>query len=179
MTKHRLLVLAGLLAATFALPASAQFYAGGSLGRSHFTDVCSDGLTKCDDRDTAFNFFAGYQFGRYIGAEVGYRDFGHATLEPGGSVKSNAFELDAVGSLPLYRSFSVLGRVGVFHGKLKGEGKEERNNGGTFGAGVQYDFTPNSAVRVEWQRYLGLGGGDFNDKTDLEVFSFGVVMRFY
>lgn len=178
MTKRRLLLVFAVLAATFAAPASAQFYIGGSLGRSHFVDVCAGAFTTCKPRDTEWNAFAGWQLVRFLAVEGGYRDFGHARFEPGGNVKGNALELDAVGSLPLYGSMSLIGRIGVFHGNLKGEGIEERTNGGTFGWGTQYDFSPNTSVRFEFQRYLHMGGGDFGIKTNVDSLSLGLVLRY-
>lgn len=177
MTKNRLLLLAGFLATAFALPASAQLYIGGSLGRSHFVDVCTGNPGPCKDRDTEFGLFAGYQLGRYLGLEGGYRDFGHVQVL-GIDVKGNAFEASAVGSLPLRGGFSVLGRIGGYSGKLRGSGVEEKTRGATYGLGGQYDFSPNTAMRLEWQRYRGLGGGDFGAKTDVDSYSLGLVMRF-
>jgi OmpA-like transmembrane domain len=179
MTKRRLLLVFAVLAAAFALPASAQFYLGGSLGRSHFVDVCSSGgFTTCKPRDTEWSAFAGWQLGRYLGVEGGYRAFGHASFNPGGNVKGNALELDGVGYLPLYGNFSLIGRIGVFAGKLKGESIEERTHNGTFGWGAQYDFSPQAGVRFEWQRYLKMGGGDFGARTKMDSLALGVVFRF-
>lgn len=166
----------------FSLPAFAQmdggtFYAGGSLGRSNFVDVCSGVAGDCRHRDTDFSLFGGWQFSRYLGAEVGGRQFGHASL-PTGNVKATAYELDAVATLPLYSRFSLVGRLGVFHGEMKGENIAERKNGGTFGWGAQYDVGPQFALRLEWQRYPGFGGGDFGAKTDIDSLALAAVLRF-
>ena len=179
MVKTRLLLAAGALAASIALPAAAQSstYVGGSLGRSHFVEICSGTVGSCKDRDTQFNLFAGWQFNRFIALEAGFRDFGHAALDDA-SVKANALELDAVGTLHLYRGFSLLGRVGVFHGNMKGPGANERTNNVTFGWGGQYDFTPSFATRLEWQRYRKFGGGDFSAEIDLDTLSLGALFRF-
>ena len=176
MPKHCLLLAAGALAASLALPAAAQsLYAGASLGQAHYNEAC-DGLTNCDDRDTGFSFFAGWQLNRFIALETAYRDFGHLSSDAG-NVKANAFELDAVGTLHIYRGFSLLGRVGAFHGNLKGSSSERTNNV-TFGWGGQYDFTPGVAMRGEWQRYRKMGGGDFGTKIDLDALSLAMLFRF-
>lgn len=176
MFKHCLLLAAGALAASLALPAAAQsLYAGASLGRAHYNAAC-DGLTNCDDRDTGFSFFAGWQLNRFIALEAGYRDFGHLSSDEG-NVKANALELDAVGTLHIYRGFSLLGRVGAFHGNVKGS-SSERNNNVTFGWGGQYDFTPVVAMRGEWQRYRKMGGGDFGTKIDIDALSLAMLFRF-
>jgi len=182
MTKHRLLLAFGLLAAFFAGSASAQidrssFYIGGSLGRSHFYSICANGVPECKDRDTQWNVFAGMQFNQYLGLEGGYRDFGHATVVDT-SFKANALELDAVATYPLYGAMGLIGRIGFYNGKLKGGGVEESSYQGTFGWGVTYDFTPTAGMRLEWQRYLKAGGGDFGFETDLDAVSLAAVLRF-
>lgn len=183
MKKHLLTFVAALAAAGFSLPAAAQFdmasafYLTGSLGRAHFVDVCANQVGSCKDRDTTFSLGAGLQLNRYLGVEVDGRGFGHASL-PGGNVKGTAYELDGVGTLPLYKGFSLIGRVGVFHGELKGENIAERKNGATFGWGGQYDFSPQFALRLEWQRYSDLGGGDFGAKTNIDTLGLAAVFSF-
>ena len=181
MTKNRLLIAAACAATCFAGPAAAQlstsaFYVGVEYGRMHFDNVCAPGAA-CDDRSNGGGIFAGLQFSRYIAAELAYRDLGHASV-PGGNVKADATEADAVLNLPLYRGFSVLGRVGLFHATTKGETHSENKNGVTFGWGGQYDFTPNFAARLEWQRYPDLGGDSFGAKTNVDAITLGGLVRF-
>ena len=184
MTKHRLLAaFFAFAAAFFALPASAQLdssaiYIGGSLGRSHFTNICDISLGgTCKDRDTQWNMFAGLQFSRYLGFEAGYRDFGHADVN-GTSYKANALEADIVGLLPLRGGLGIVARAGLYNGKIKGGGAEQKKANGTFGWGVQYDFSPQSAMRLEYQRYVKAGGSDLGFRTHLDTVSLGVVFRF-
>ena len=176
-------LLAAAYLSCFALPAAAQIdssalYLGGSLGRSHFTDICSFGPSStCKDRDTEWSMFAGLQFSRYLAIEAGYRDFGHADLDST-SFKANAMEADLVGSLPLRGGLGIIGRVGAFNGKLKGGGVEEKTVNATFGWGVYYDVNPTTGFRLEWQRYAKMGGGDFGRETHLDSVSLAAVMRF-
>jgi hypothetical protein len=178
--KRNLLLAAGLAAAAFAAPASAQLstsglYVGASSGQSHFENVCS-GVADCDDRDTNGSLFAGFQFSRYVSLEGAWRFFGHAKIADA-SVKANAVEADAVLTLPMYKGFSLLGRVGVFHATMKGTTNSENKNGVTFGWGGQYDFD-RWAARLEWQRHPELGGGDFGARTDIDSLNLGVLIRF-
>jgi hypothetical protein len=179
MKKQHLLVAAGLAAACFAAPAAAQLdwnatYFGVSSGQSHYNNVCS--AHPCDDRDTNGSLFGGLQFSRYIAAEAAWRFFGHADVA-GTNVKANALELDAVFNLPIYRSFSLLGRVGVAHTTLKSSRAEERTNGLTYGWGGQFDFD-RWGLRIEWQRHAKLGGGDFGAETDIDSTNLGLLFRF-
>ena len=183
-------VTLGLVAAA---PASAQgmmdtvmsgLYAGGSIGQSKFKGACDDpgpGET-CDDKDTAFRILAGYQVNRNFAAEIGYSRLGKVSLSGGGQsgeIKGSVLELLGIGALPVWDKLSLYGKLGVYHGELKGGGAievSESNNGLTFGFGAQYDVLKQLGVRLEWQRYNDLGGNDI--KSDVDVLSIGAIWRF-
>jgi OOP family OmpA-OmpF porin len=81
-------------------------------------------------------------------------------------VKEDGYFLDAVGTYPLFNNFSVLGRVGVFNGKVDSSTYgSDRSTNVKFGAGVQYTVTQNIAIRGEWERYKFDSFG--SPKTDL------------
>ena len=166
-------------------------YAGLAIGQSKTKDACTGtsvpGVsTSCDDKDTAWRIFGGYQFMRYLGAEVAYTDFGKVKASGGGvtaEVKSNAWEVVAVGSYPIGTSgFAPYGKFGIFHGESKGSsnvGVSAKGSGEswTAGLGVRYDIVRNFAVRAEWQRYNDVGGGDVG-KADVDVISIGALYKF-
>jgi OOP family OmpA-OmpF porin len=173
----------------FAVPALAQdtgFYAGLSFGQSS-ADVDCSGLTTCDDSDTAWKILGGYRFNRNLAVEFGYTDLGEVSGSDGVdtvTVESTAFELVAVGTMPIADKFSVYGKIGLYRGETDAEvvgpsagSASESNTDLTFGVGVQYDFTKNLGVRGEWQRYSDVGGGDI-EGADVDVISIGVVFRF-
>lgn len=177
--------LALLSAAALALPAFAQtgprsalssVYVGADVGQAKYKDGCRF-TPGCDDNDTSWGLFAGYQFNRYLGAEIGYHDLGSIS-GPGATIDGQALELVGVGSVPLTTAFSVYGKLGGYRGEAKGLGISETNNDWTYGLGVQYDVTPNIGVRGEWQRYADLGGGGFNATTDVDVLRVGALWRF-
>lgn len=163
-------IAVGIAAATLGLPAAAQttdtgFYVGANIGQSKLKDGCSG----CDDKDTAWRFLGGYQLNRNFAAEVGYTNLGEF-----GATKVNAWELVGVGLFPLGNQFGIYGKLGGHHSEVK-DGGSESGNGLTYGAGVQYDLSPNLGLRGEWQRYDKLAG--ISDlKSD--VLSVGAVWRF-
>ena len=168
-----------------ALPAAAQnpsrlssVYVGADLGQSKFTDGCRlRGITSsdCDDKDSSWGLFAGYNFTPNLAAEVGYHDLG--TVSDGNSVDGQALELVGVGRFPITERFSAYGKLGGYRGHLKNR-ESEANTDLTYGVGVQYDFTNHLGVRGEWQRYPNMGGGDFNRETDVDVMRVGALFRF-
>lgn len=179
----------GIAAAVFALPAHAQWYAGAGLGQSSFKgDLSCDGTTpgvSCDDKDTAFKIFGGYQINQNFAAELTYQDFGKAKASAGGveaSVKSHAFDASALGILPFANQFAGYGRIGLYTAKSDGNSNvgvsaSESNTGVTYGLGVQWDAMRNLGVRVEWQAYNKVGGGDLG-KGDIQVLGLSALYRF-
>ncbi len=166
----------------------AGWYLGGSIGQSQAKDACS-GLAgtgiSCDDKDTAWKILGGYQVNRYVAAEFGYTDLGKVSASAFGltdEIKTTAWELTAVGSLPLAERFSLFGRLGLYRAEVK----ESTNFVGnfkatstdlTFGLGARYDISKNLGIRGEWQKYKDVGGGDIG-KSDIDVISLGVIWNF-
>ena len=195
-SKTALATLSFAVATAFAGSALAQSqtqetgaYAGLSIGQAKAKDAC-DGVPgagiSCDDKDTAWKIFGGYQFMRYLGAEAAYTDFGKAKASGGSTtaeIKSNAWELVAVGSYPIGTSgFAPYVKAGFYRGEAKlssnvGVSGKGTDNDWTAGIGVRYDIMRNVAVRAEWQRYNGVGGGDVG-KSDVDVLSIGALYKF-
>ena len=177
----RLLAVAGAAAVlAFAGVTSAQsiwnnVYIGGSAGRSEFKDGCASS-GSCDNEDTALRIFGGYQFNRYLAAELGYHELGEVSTSAGDN-EGKAWEFVAIGSFPFTSTFSVYAKLGGYWGQLEGPFDDEENTDLTYGVGLRYDFTRNWGVRGEWQRYSNLGGGRLVE-TDVDVLSFGFLYSF-
>ncbi len=172
MRTDRKVLLAAMLGATvMAAPAASiaqargetGWYLGGGIGQSKAKDGCTTlGVPgfSCDDKDSAYKVFGGYQVNRNFAAELGYSDLGKVKASgPSGSsadIKSNAWDFTAIGAFPLANQFSIFGRLGFYRGegKLGGvvSGKKDTTDV-TYGGGLQYDFSRNLGVRGEWQRY--------------------------
>ena len=165
------------------------WYVGGSIGQSK-VDIDTTGTapgTTVDDKDTSFRAFGGYQINKHFGVELGYAALGEASgNEPGfGSftVEAKAFDLVAVGTLPINDKFSVLGKIGLYKGDLDasdstGASLSESSTDLTYGIGVQYNFNKNLGIRAEWQQYKGMGNQDTIGESDVDVMSIGVIYRF-
>ena len=184
-----------VLGATLGTQALAQtapgWYIGGNVGRAS-TDFDAPaplvapgvGFSE-DEHDTAWKLFGGYQFHRNFAVEGGYYDlgsydFGFAAPGGAGSARYQGFNLDLVGTLPLSDRFSVIGRVGAAYTRARtsfgGREDTERSWGPKVGLGLEYAFTPQLAVRGEWERYRVRDA--FRGRGDVDVASIGVVYRF-
>ena len=193
-------VAAAALAILIATPAWSQdagFYLGASIGQSKAKDTCDDsGAFSCDDTDTAWKIFAGYQFNRHLAVEAGYTDLGEVSLSAAsatssvrGTIELSAFELMAVGSFPVADRFSLYGKLGLYRAETEqklqvtlgtltvSDNKTEKNADLTFAFGARFDITRNLGVRAEWQRYLDVGGGEIGE-DDVDVLSVGLLFRF-
>lgn len=188
------LALLALLAV--AAPAAAQekaIYLGGSLGYGQYKSTCKRLLVPCDDQDTAWRGFAGYQFNRHLAAELGYGDLGEVTgngLLPSGAatykLNSKAWDLSALASIPIAGRLDALVRLGMYRARTT-EDQEggfgtlragATNSGLTYGAGLGYTLGI-IGLRADWQRYDNVGGSAIvAGEDDIDVFSFGVLVRF-
>lgn len=181
----RTLSAATLLAlAAASTPALSQqdagWYGGLGIGQSEFKDGCT-GLTGCDDKDTAFNIFGGYQFNQNLGAELGYTDLGEVSAA-GAGVEAKGFELTAVGTLPINQQFAVYGKLGFYRwdvdASAPGASFSETGTDPTYGVGVKYNLTRNFALRAHWQRYQDLGDDATTGSSDADVIGVSGVLRF-
>ncbi len=164
-------------------------------------NLIGTGLTAAtfenDENNTAFKLFGGYKFNRYFALEGGYFDLGQfgytATTLPAGSlignIKLKGINFDAVGMYPINDKFSVFGRVGLQYAEAKDtfantgavanplDANPSKNAAGLkAGLGLQYDFTPALAMRLEGERYRiddAVGG-----KGDIDMLSLGLVYQF-
>ena len=196
MNKKALVAVLGVTAAAFAFPAAAQnlsaVYIGGGIGQSKAKDGCS-GVSgpgvSCDDKDTSFRLFGGYQFTPNISAELGYADHGKAKLSgPGGTdeLAATAWDLSGIFQWPFSNTgFSVFGRLGLYVGKVELSGPDhgdKTSSNVTFGLGAGYDFNRNIGVRAEWQRYSKMKARNdatgVEDEGDVDALSIGVLYRF-
>lgn len=135
------------------------------------------GLGLNDDTETSWRLFGGYRAHRNLAVELGYIDIGQATIN-GRPANTEAWELVALGLLPLNEQFSLYGKLGGYRGEARGGGINETRNDLTFGFGGQYDVNRNLGVRLEWQRFTDFGGGGFRGVDDIDVVSINAIYRF-
>jgi OOP family OmpA-OmpF porin len=178
------------------MPARSQqgsWYGGVGIGQSNFKGSC-DGVSgpgiSCSETDTAGKIFGGYQLNRNFAFEVGYTDLGQTTASVTGSgslsIGATGVEFTGIGMLPLDWRFSLFAKLGFFSWKLDfkdrtglfGSSSASGTNP-TFGFGAKYDFTRNTAVRGEWQRYKDVGDPNSNaGQGDIDFLGVSVLVRF-
>jgi OOP family OmpA-OmpF porin len=172
-----MLALAAALPAPAALAQSSDsgIYVGGLLGRSRVSENCPK---SCDEASRAARAFAGYQFNRGFGMEVGAAGLGETKSDELGvpvTTQVRVLDFTVLGHLHLAEKVALFGRLGVYQGKTTGT-LTDTSSGGTAGVGVQIAVTPNLALRVEWQDYATVSNGA--RLFDINLFGLAALWRF-
>ncbi len=160
-------------------------YLGIGIGKSHarfktddFTAGTPNIAETVDNVDTGYKGFIGWQFNRYVAAELAYVSLGRyrykytntANQEATVHYDANALALSGVFNIPLSGDFSALLRAGVSANKaersnLSGDfqttpavGRTEKTRASPMGGvGLQYDIARNASVRLEFEYYGNFG----------------------
>jgi len=179
MNSKTLLAVVSMASFTVAaLPAAAQdtgAYVGASIGMAKARQVCAN-ATNCDEDETAYKAFGGYQFHKNLAAEAGFQYFGMFGRDSQG-ISTTALDATLVGSWPVMNQLSVYGKAGLYFASMKSKPLSEDNTGIVYGAGVEYALSRELGLRGEWQRYNNVGGGSLGFNTDIDVISAAVVWR--
>ena len=151
------------------------FYAGASIGQATI-DAC-DGFTDCDDEDTGWKIFGGWEFNRNVALEAAWVDFGEVSGSIGGSavsVETDGWTLAGKGVLPLTEQFGVFGKFGMIMWDAEGSGAASGiDDDGTdliYGLGAQYLFNDRFVIVGEWEWY--------DIDNDIDLFSIGALFKF-
>ena len=161
-------------------------------------------VTSCsvlDDTDTGWKVFGGYRVSN-AAFEASWVDLGKVKLSESGTVsaipvidsaEAHAYgaSFDAVFSLPISSDFSLSARAGLFHwtvtatvtrtsGAAQGfsEDRKLTGTGLDFGVGARYDFAENAGIRIEFQRFAGVGVEGTTGKADVDLISASLIYRF-
>ncbi|HSI58681.1 MAG TPA: porin family protein [Ideonella sp.] len=147
-------------------------YLGGNIASPNWRNSSSG--VGGDDSGVGVNVYGGYAINPNFSLEAGVMTLGK-TQGLLGDAKATGGYLDAVGTFPIAPQWSLLGRVGYANAKIKTDLGDDSGGGVKFGAGVQYDLTPTTALRGEWARYRI---DAFNANTNIDQYSVGVKLGF-
>ena len=142
MKKQAVVISASLLMASVA---HANVYVGGKVGKSWIDDACVAGQ-PCDDEDSTYGAYAGYEFNQNIAIEGGIERLGNYDKSAfNGNVQ--AFTLAPKFSLPVTPDIALYGKVGGAYTKF--DGKDDYSYLGA--AGVGLNISNNGTARAEYQ----------------------------
>lgn len=188
------LVIVALVLSFASAPALAQdssWFVGVGISYLKSDETCPGSTVgaACDDKATTWKLFGGYQFNSYLGIELGISDMGDWPASVTGlgpaTAQLRVFETVLVGTWPLGQRFSVYGKAGAYQwdadykfpagvaGSADSNGKDL-----TYGAGVRINFTRNTALRLEWQRYNKLGDPATTGRFDADALGVSALVSF-
>jgi OOP family OmpA-OmpF porin len=121
---------------------------------------------------TAIGVLGGYSFNQNVAAEVAYTNLGSADYY-GTSITGHVFSVAAVGSLPLNKDFSLLGKLGVASSTVEVPGYSESKTDLTYGIGAQYNVSKTVGIRLVYDSFKV---GSSNTK-DSALISIGAVFK--
>lgn len=133
--------------------------------------------------EPSYQQFGGYRFTRHWSVDFGYAG-GNRPAMGDGSIQANAWTFSGTGLLPLTRSFSLQGRLGVAVPKTEfslaaaaasAEAGRHRMNM-LWGFGGQYDFSASVGLRMDYNSRYADDAGYNPARTDL--WSINAVVRF-
>jgi opacity protein-like surface antigen len=156
-------------AAALALVASSSFAAAPTAFYGGL-DVGSSKIDAFDDSETSYGAFLGYGFNRFFAVELGYRELGKFDVV-GGNVKAKQTHLSVIGSYPLNNRLDLYGRLGYSNLDASSSSpyvSVDAEDGGLYGVGLNYNFTPQLSGRIEAQK----------PSSDSTNYSVGVVWKF-
>jgi len=157
--------------------------------------------TNVTDKKTGLKVAAGYKFTQNFSMEVGYTNLGKFvygnTLPPGGVLLNggtitdnysvDALHISAVGTAPIYKDFSLFGKVGVSRITVKTDiavpaavgvsgSSSFTQSKALVGVGLRYDVN-RFGVRAEYEDYGNVGNPSTNTSRD-SLMSVGLDVRF-
>jgi OmpA-OmpF porin, OOP family len=169
-----ILALAVALGAAAAMPAHAEdMYAGGELGTPGYREGGINGVAG-NGSGVSGKVFGGVQVAPHVAVEAGAAALGHID-DASGTARGQSLFVDMVGSMPVAKDWSVLGRLGAARANVETSNGDDHGAGLNYGAGVQYQINPSVALRGEWEDYrLAL----FDGHPNIHQYSVGLKLGF-
>lgn len=198
--RSSLITLAASLALLSSGAVSAQTYVGGGLGIGRLAVDCS-GTTSCDKTATGGKIYGGYLFGKQLGVELGYVDWGKATAtgtvgatqreQPmattslTGTLRASGWGLSVAYLVPMSGAWDAALRAGVMQntGKASIEGiaasVSKHSAQPVFGMGIGYRVSPSIVVTgdLDFSR-VKFGAAGTYETDGVHLISFGMRVAF-
>lgn len=157
ITRSRAALAAALLAlgaagAAQAAGAPGSTYVGGAVAAPDYQDPIGGSGDGSGGRGPGLKLYGGYQVTPNFAVEGGVFHLGRTDGGTGTGRAYGAY-VDGVGSVELVPQVSLLGSVGLAQARLTAAQGTDYSPAVKLGVGVQYDITPQTALRVGYDRY--------------------------
>ena len=161
-------------------------------GTQDFTMGSSNTSKSFDNSNFGGRLYAGVQYNKYIGTEMGITYLGEDTINnlfgvSGATAEMDQFAVDALGklSLPLPHHFEIYGKGGFAYVSSWANPSSTADNNGikatphifgfqpVVGLGGQYDVSDTFSVDVSWLKYIQTGS---DTSLDTNLFTVGIII---
>lgn len=181
-------VLAVGLLTVGSLAQAMELWVGVGVGQTKFDPSrLSSGLStsSLDDKDNGWKIMFGGPMFEKFGLELSILKLGKFSASSGGVSESNeakGWAMEGIGMFPAGKSFLLMVRGGLFRHDFDTTlsttgGTNDSVADITYGAGLQYGVGPGVNLRLEWQRFEGLGS-QRTSEGDIDLLSLGVLYQF-
>jgi OOP family OmpA-OmpF porin len=150
-----------------------NIYFGGSFGSSEAEDYCSI-TSGCEDKDSSWKGFVGYNINEIFAAEAAYTSIGDLHKE-GTSSDISALSLSGVATLRVNDQFSAFGKIGFSRWKSENTEGNKSGSGLNYGVGAKVNLNESMKVRVEWERLPSVSTSN-SEESDIDMLSVGIEM---
>ena len=165
-----------------------ELWVGVGVGQTKFDPTrLSSGLPtgSLDDKDSGWKIMFGGPMFEKFGLEFSILKLGNFTASSGGlseNSEAKGWALEGIGMFPVGKSFLLMARGGLFRHDFDTTVSTAGGNNDsvadlTYGVGVQYGTGPGVNLRLEWQRFEGLGS-QRSSEGDIDMLSLGVLYQF-
>jgi OOP family OmpA-OmpF porin len=164
-----------------------------------------EAVSSFDDSDTGFGLAGGYQVNEHFAAELAWVDLGEISYSAEGTVTDGFGVFDTtfglgqsasgvvfsmLGIWPIGERFAVFGRVGLalmsvdadisvtIDGVTGADSASTDRSNMMYGAGGDLALGDRLGLRLEWNRYAGVGTDDFLGDTDIDLVTLGLRYSF-
>jgi OOP family OmpA-OmpF porin len=148
-----------------------NIYFGGSFGSSDAGSYCSV-TSGCEDKDSSWKGFVGYNINEMFAAEAAYTSIGDLHKE-GTSSDISALSLSGVANLRINDQLNVFGKVGISRWKSENTDGNQSGSGLTYGAGAKVNLNESMKVRAEWERLPSISTSK-SEASDIDMLSVGI-----
>ena len=144
----------GVLFLILSLPTFAQAHDTGAFAGMSVGSSDDDIL---NEEDNGYKLFVGYRFDRNFAGEIAFIDLGDFS---GGAIEQYGVAVDLMAIAPLSNNFELFGKLGLFSWTVEYPFSEDEGSDLMYGFGAQFHVAPQLSVRVEYEEFLDVSGGD-------------------
>ena len=150
---------------------SKGYYLGGAIGQSEASTYCN-GASACEDSDSAWKVFGGYQLMDKVSIEGAYLNLGDIR-KSGQNSDVSAFTAYGVGTLPVTEKFDAFAKIGGAYWKSENTDGNQNGFGLAYGVGAKMVLNETTKIRAEWEKITDVETSN-TEGTDINMLSIGV-----